>query len=91
MLKKILEKEIGPITLWNDNQGAITYIKNGGYSPRMKHIQIRQGYIRELIEDKLMEIKHKATADIIADPLTKQMNKKSISKASLQYGTTIQH
>ena len=86
MLKKNLQKEIGPITLWNDNQGAITYIKNGGYSPRMKHIRIKQGYIRELIEDKLMDIKHKPTADMIADPLTKQINKNQFKKLCYNMG-----
>lgn len=54
-----------------DNMGAIALAKNVGYSPRTKHIDIRHHFIRELIENKEIELDHVGSEENIADLLTK--------------------
>ena len=69
-------KELGdsvatPTPLCLDNQGCIFLAVNPAIDRRTKHIDIRYHYIREFYEDKQVDIVYVATADQLADALTK--------------------
>lgn len=41
---------------------------------RTKHIDIKHHFIRQLIKNKLIDVEHVRTEDMLADPLTKSVS-----------------
>lgn len=71
-----LEEDVQtPVTLNCDNVGAIELSKNQGYHPRTKHIDIRHHFLRELVEDQRIQLRHVSTKDMLADILTKALGR----------------
>lgn len=64
-----------PILIFEDNTSAIKVSGNNSFSDRTKHIDIRFHYIRELIEEKKVIVRHCPTDQMPADALTKGLNK----------------
>ena len=63
--------EIFPITFFCDNEVACR-ISQGDYTTkRMKHVLTRMGYLKELVEAKLITLVHIGTDGMIADIGTK--------------------
>lgn len=60
--------------LFCDNLSAINISKNPVQHSRIKHINIRHHFIRELIEDKVISIEHIRTKRQLADIFTKVMD-----------------
>lgn len=67
-------------TLFEDNQGAIYMANGSGNHQRSKHIDIRDKYIQQPVDAKLMDIKHCRTQDMVADLLTKALPKEEVRK-----------
>ncbi|HEY9710756.1 MAG TPA: reverse transcriptase domain-containing protein, partial [Oculatellaceae cyanobacterium] len=61
--------------IFNDNTGAIQLVKNRQVSPRTKHIDICHHFVRDLWEEKDMEIKYVNTEMNEADLCTKNVAK----------------
>jgi hypothetical protein len=64
--------------LFGDNQGALALAQNpGGRHKGTKHIAVKYFYIRELLKDKVMELKYcptkHNTADIMTKPLARSL------------------
>jgi intein-encoded DNA endonuclease-like protein len=59
---------------------TIHIVKNGNDKGKTKHMDVRYHYIRELLTDKQVEITHKSTSDMIADLLTKPLDRLTFSK-----------
>lgn len=74
-LQQLGFREGRPIELWCDNQGAIALIKNLKHHSCTKHIDVQYHYIREVIEDGLVQISYVPTAEMAADILTKPLTK----------------
>ena len=76
-LKKLLKEfKIYPdesVTIYQDNQGAIALAKNPVFHQRTKHIDIRYHFVREMLEDKEIEICFTPTSEMHADFLTKNL------------------
>ncbi|MBW0463583.1 hypothetical protein O181_003298 [Austropuccinia psidii MF-1] len=68
------------ITIYNDNQGAISRAKNPIYHSRTKHIDVHYNSIRDLIENKEIDIKYLPTEELIADCLTKALDRNKQNK-----------
>lgn len=66
-----LERKTIRVTVWCDSQSAICLFKNQVFHERTKHIDIRLHYIRDIIDQKLIEVKKVPTEDNPADMLTK--------------------
>lgn len=65
---------MGEATLFQDNMSTIAMIKNGrSNSDRTRHINIRYFFIKDRVDAGEITIKHKPTADMIADILTKPL------------------
>ncbi|XP_074360629.1 secreted RxLR effector protein 161-like [Apium graveolens] len=58
LLSQIAKINVGPVTLFIDNQSAIDLAKNPVFHGRSKHIDIRYHYIRECVENGEIEVKH---------------------------------
>ena len=75
----MLLEEIGyklvPLPICSYNQGSIFIISNPITERRSKHIDIRYHYVRELVEDKKVEVFYVSTDDNPADLFTKNLGR----------------
>jgi Reverse transcriptase (RNA-dependent DNA polymerase)/gag-polypeptide of LTR copia-type/GAG-pre-integrase domain/Integrase core domain len=65
----------GASTLCIDNQSAINVSKNPEHHGRMKHLDLKFHWLRENVEGGMIKPKHVGTNDMIADCLTKPLNR----------------
>ena len=76
-LRKILgdmgEKQDMATVLFCDNKSAIAMSKNSVFHSRTKHIKLKHHYIKEVVEDEEVMIKHVKTGDQLADIFTKAL------------------
>jgi hypothetical protein len=63
-----------PTIIKEDNQGCIELTKSTKHHARTKHIDIRYHFIRERIESRDIQITYCATADMVADIMTKALH-----------------
>ena len=73
-------KQREPITLHCDNTATIAICKNPGNHDATKSVEIRILHIRELIENKRINMVYCKTKDMIADILTKPLPTKEFLK-----------
>uniref|UniRef100_A0A0A9X817 Retrovirus-related Pol polyprotein from transposon TNT 1-94 n=1 Tax=Lygus hesperus TaxID=30085 RepID=A0A0A9X817_LYGHE len=71
-LEELSGKEV-PTELNIDNQSAMDLINNGVLNRRSKHIDVRYHYIKEKVDEGLIQIKYCPTETQIADILTKPL------------------
>ena len=71
-----------PIVLFGDNQGSIKLAENPVYHARTKHIDIQHHYIRELVESNSIQVQYTPTTQMLADFLTKGLNRAAHRKCS---------
>lgn len=82
-LKQFLEEIFGinePVTIYCDNKGALQVFLNNSYSPRTKHMDIKDKFIREKINDGEVNVKYIETNEMPADILTKAVPGSKILK-----------
>jgi hypothetical protein len=66
--------ELGPATVHQDNQGAITMIQKGkSTSDRTRHIHIRFFFVHDRIQSGEIKLAYCPTGDMLADILTKPL------------------
>ena len=73
VLYTLLPGDYLPITICQDNQGAIALAKNPEFHKRTKHIDTRYFYIRQLVEDHQIAIYYVPTQQMVADIFTKPL------------------
>jgi hypothetical protein len=71
LVKEIIAKSYGVITMKIDNMPAINRAKNPIEHGRSKHIEIRFHYLWEYVADGKMNVEHCKTENHIADIMTK--------------------
>ena len=64
----------GPSMLSTDNKGAQDTAYNSEHHSRMKHVERRHFYVRDMIEAFELRVPHVATEDNYSDFLTKPMS-----------------
>ena len=62
-----------PVTLYCNNQSAISISKNDQYHARTKHIDIRHHFIRDAAENRLLTVAYCPTAENLTDAFTKAL------------------
>lgn len=75
-----------PTELNGDNLSALQLVKNPVYHSRTKHIDVRVHFIREIFGKHSIDLKYVPTNDMIADILTKNLNKSKHSDLSQKLG-----
>ena len=73
LLEEIGIAQLEPVALYTDNQACQTVMKNGGYPPRAKHIDVRHFFIQQMVQDRLMNVFYCPTHYMPADVLTKPL------------------
>ena len=56
-----------------DNQGCIALAKNPKHHSRTKHIDVQHHFIREKVEEEVIELRYCPTQEMVADVLTKAL------------------
>ena len=69
-----------------DNQGSIAIARNPIAHSRTKHIDIRYHYIREALQDHVIDLCFCPSSEMIADVLTKALSKKPFECLRLSMG-----
>lgn len=94
-LRRILddlgEKQKEATTLFCDNKSAIAMSKNPVYHGRTKHINIKHHFIRQMVEDGEIEVKHVGTKDQVADIFNKALPKDKFVYFRELMGMQIKH
>ena len=67
-----------PSSLHIDNQSAISVSKNPEHHGRMKHLDLRFFWLRDVVEDKQILPSYIPTADMPADILTKSLSRQKV-------------
>ena len=70
-----LTGKIDPVVIFEDNQACMAMAKNPQFHRRSKHIDIRHHFIREMIQDSIIELQYCQTERMVADILTKGLNR----------------
>ncbi len=68
-----LEKKYKPTIIMGDNQGSIAIARNPVFHARTKHIDIRHHFIREALQDGVIDLHFCPTDEMVADVLTKPL------------------
>ena len=71
---------MSPTKVFEDNQGAIKLARNPGSSKRTRHIDIRYHFIREIIDQGVIEVVYCYTKEMTADLLTKSTPRQQFEK-----------
>ena len=68
---EIVKTASEPVTIFCDSMAALACAKDPKYHGKTKHIQIRYHYVRDMVAQKEVILKHISTSEMVADPLTK--------------------
>lgn len=80
-LKRFLEHliDIGeksePILIHCDSQAEISSTKDPKFHNKTKYIEVKYNYARDMVACKMINVKYLPTKDMVADPLTKPLNR----------------
>ena len=70
----------GPVEIFGDNQGALATVKNPIKHSRMKHVDIRYHFIRDLHTNNEITLSYVASDSNVADIMTKPLPKVKYEK-----------
>lgn len=70
----------GPVVIYEDNQSCIKIIDEPKERKRMKHLDIKYHFIREVIANNEVELQYKSTDEQVADIMTKGLGKNMFMK-----------
>ena len=70
----------GPTTLFEDNQAAIYFANNEATPPRLKHIDLRDNFVRDYVQSGEIRLVKIVSEDNCADLFTKPLPKDAFAK-----------
>ena len=59
------------VTLFIDNRATVTVAKDGGYYPRLKHINRKHKFLVQAVQEERIEVQWCAGSEMLADSLSK--------------------
>ena len=86
LIEEVTQSSVNPLTLFEDNQSAISIAKNPRFHNRTKHIGIKYHYIREQITNQTVELIYCPTEDMLADVLTKGLTQVKFERFREMFG-----
>ena len=83
LLNDLGYQQTGPVTIFEDNNAAITMLAtdfSGGSWARTRHYGVRYEFIKSHIESHTINLEHCPTVDMVADILTKPLERPAFEK-----------
>ena len=65
------------ITIYCDNIATLAYAKDPKYHGKTKHINIRYHFIRDMVAQEEVVLKHISMSLLVVDPLTKPISREA--------------
>ena len=91
LLEEIGMAQASPTTVWEDNQACIAMTKSVLCGSKTRHIKLDHHYIRQQVKEGEVELKYCPTSDMVADILTKALDRQRFEKLrGILLGTIIQ-
>jgi hypothetical protein len=72
-------KPVNPMKLYCDNKAACDIAHNPVQHDRTKHVEVDRYFIKEKLEEKLIEVPHVRSQDQLADVLTKALSNQTFN------------
>ena len=69
-----------PSTLYIDNNSALQVAKNPEHHGRMKHLDLRHYWLRDVVKEGKIDVKYIPTASMPADIMTKTLPKATVEE-----------
>jgi hypothetical protein len=79
-------KPVNPMKLYCDNKAACDIAHNPVQHDRTKHVEVDRHFIKEKLEEKLIEVPHVRSQDQLADILTKALSNHAFSTILSEIG-----
>ena len=76
----------GPTTLLVDNQSAIAVTRNPEHHGRMKHLDVRHFWLRDVVKAGVIDVRYISTKDMPADIMTKSLPKATVENMRAMVG-----
>ena len=64
-------KSVNLVIMNYDSQAAIPYTKDPKYHCKIKHIETKYNFVKDIVTCKEVNMKYISTCNMVADPLTK--------------------
>lgn len=80
LLRETGHVDLGTMTIYGDNQGALALARNPVFHSRTKHIDIQHHFVREQVEAGSVHLEYVPTGDNLADILTKSLARPAFEK-----------
>ena len=80
LFKSVGLNQMKPTVIYEDNQSTIAFAKSSEVHPRMKHVDIKLHYVREVINNKVIDLQYCPTTDMVGDLFTKGVAKPIFEK-----------
>ena len=68
------------LTIFTDSQASISYSKDPKFHSKAKHIDIKYHYVKDMVAQGGVNLKYIPTHEMIADPLTKVVNRETFDR-----------
>ncbi|KAL0380945.1 UNVERIFIED_CONTAM: Retrovirus-related Pol polyprotein from transposon RE2 [Sesamum angustifolium] len=69
-----------------DSQAAIGIAMNYAYNGKMRHIRVKYGVVKELLRNGIISLNYVRSERNLADPLTKELTRRTIFESSRALG-----
>ena len=76
----VVKTNFEPVTLYCDRMATLAYAKDSKYHGKAKHIQIRYHFVRDMITQNEVVLKHIPTNEMVVDPFTKPIARDAFMK-----------
>nr|CAD1832705.1 unnamed protein product [Ananas comosus var. bracteatus] len=88
ILEDLYQAQEYPTEIYCDNRSTIAMTKNPVFHGRTKHIEVRHHFIRDLVNNRQIDMKNCSTNEQVADGLTKALSHEKILKFRRALGVT---